>query len=135
MSRPPRPRPVLSAVLIGGLALAGCGKASQAAAGPSLVPAPTTRALAPTVYLGRNGRTLTTVVPVGGCQEGRLTGGVSGTSVTLSLSITKREKPGTVCAADIRSERVSLTLRSPLGGRKLIDAATGRTIRIEVRAA
>ncbi|GHB53174.1 hypothetical protein GCM10010347_23960 [Streptomyces cirratus] len=97
-----------------------CGSAPRAQ--------PVTRA----VHLGQDGRAVTTALSVGGCQTGQLTGSESGTTITVRLSIRTREKPGAVCTADIRLEPVSLTLRSPLGNRKAIDAATGRTLRVGV---
>lgn len=116
MTRPRR----TAALVVCGLLLAACGTAPRAQTQP----------LIRAVRLGQDGRTVTTTVVVGGCQTGRLTGRESDTAITLRLSIRTREKAGQVCSAGIRLAPVGLTLRSPLGNRKVVDAATGRTLGI-----
>lgn len=44
--------------------------------------------------IGADGRTLTTVVPVGGCQQGKLSGTETDTTVSLALTLTTVEKTG-----------------------------------------
>ncbi|MGW6832106.1 hypothetical protein ACWGCI_01560 [Streptomyces sp. NPDC054949] len=117
------------ATLLGACVLCACGQAGQAGipeSGPSSTSQPITR---PTV-ISADGRTLTTGIPIGGCQKGRLSGTESDTTVSLTLTLTTHEKKGEACAANIGLEPVSFTLQKPLDTRKVVDQATGNPLTI-----
>ncbi|MFF3430419.1 hypothetical protein [Streptomyces sp. NPDC002602] len=117
------------AALLGAFALGGCGQAERAGipeSGRSSTSQPITR---PTV-ISADSRTLTTDVPIGGCQEGRLSGTETDTMVSLTLTLTTHEKEGEACAANIGLEPVSFTLRKPLDEREVVDQATGNPLTI-----
>ncbi len=117
------------ATLLGVFVLGGCGQASRAGipeSGPSSTSQPIRR---PTV-ISADGRTLTTDIPIGGCQKGRLSGTETDTEVLLTLTLTSHEKEGEVCAANVGLEPASFTLRKPLETRKVVDQATGNPLTI-----
>ncbi|MFD8978913.1 hypothetical protein [Streptomyces sp. NPDC059564] len=117
------------AALVGAFALGGCGQAGQGGipeSGPSSASQPITKA----TTISADGRTLTTVIPVGGCQKGRLSGTETDTAVSLTLTLTTDEKKGEACTANIRLEPVSFTLEKPLDARKVVDRATGNPLPI-----
>ncbi|MEU2790020.1 hypothetical protein [Streptomyces sp. NPDC007100] len=77
-----------------------------------------------------DGRKLTTVVPVGGCQHADFTASETEQAVTLTLTLTRRQQKGEVCTANVKLEHVHTELRTPLGQRKAIDAATGKPVAV-----
>ncbi|MEU5438804.1 hypothetical protein AB0G73_36505 [Streptomyces sp. NPDC020719] len=127
MNRRPRHALPIAVILVSGLVVTACGKADKAATPESLPPStiqPITRA----AVLDADGQTVTTVIPVGGCQKGQLTGTETEATVELALTLTNHQRTGEVCAANIKLEHVSFKLRAPLDSRTVIDKATGKPL-------
>ncbi|MEU3374283.1 hypothetical protein ABZ734_28040 [Streptomyces sp. NPDC006660] len=129
MNRRPRPAIALAALLVSSLALTACGKSTKVAT-PESTPSSTHQPITRAAVLAPDGQTITTVIPVGGCQKGQLTGAESKTTVTLSLSLTTHQKAGEVCAADIKLDHVSFKLQAPLDNRTVMDGATGKPLSV-----
>lgn len=127
-----RSRRVLAMVFLSlsGLATA-CGTASESTAtSPEATPSTTLQPITRGVSLGTDGQTITTVIPVGGCQKGKLTGAETASQITLALSLTTHEKANEVCSADVKLVHVSFKLPAPLDHRKVVDKATGKPVSI-----
>ncbi|MEV6726210.1 hypothetical protein AB0M94_35375 [Streptomyces xanthochromogenes] len=129
MNRRPRPAIALAVVLVSGLVLTACGKSTRVTT-PESTPSSTIQPISRGAVLAPDGETITTVIPVGGCQKGRLTGTESQSTVTLSLSLTTHQKAGEVCAANIRLDHVSYKLQAPLSNRMVLDNATGKPLTV-----
>ncbi|MEU6479866.1 hypothetical protein ABZ858_23860 [Streptomyces sp. NPDC047017] len=129
MNAGPRHAAAATLALLTGVALAACGSAADTM-GPETPHFATAQSITRAVVLGPDSRTITTVIAVGGCQEGRLTGSEADSKVTLVLSLITREPAGQVCAADVGLDRVSYRLRTPLGDREVIDKATGKPLEV-----
>jgi hypothetical protein len=111
---------------LGGLATA-CGTATESTT-PEATPSTALQPITRGASLGADGQTITTVIPVGGCQRGKLTGAETARVITLALSLTTHEKANEVCAANVKLVPVSFKLRSPLDHRKAVDKATGKPV-------
>ncbi|MER0450067.1 hypothetical protein ABR738_36935 [Streptomyces sp. Edi4] len=127
MNRRPRPAITLAVALVSGLVVTACGKSTKVTT-PESTPSSTTQPISRGALLAPDGKTITTVIPVGGCQKGQLTGTESQTTVTLSLSLTTHQKAGEVCAANIRLDHVSYKLQAPLSNRTILDHATRKPL-------
>ncbi|MFI6682809.1 hypothetical protein [Streptomyces sp. NPDC050485] len=103
-------------LLGGGLAVAACGHAGASASA---------RPITGPIVLGADGRTLSARITVGGCEEGQLAGAEGDSTVKLTLSLIRHQKSGEVCPAYVKVGDVSLTLRSPLGSRTVVDGTSG----------
>lgn len=88
--------------------------------------------------LSEGGRSLTVAVAVGGgCDvTGVATAGALETpdQVTVEAKVTRPSPVSTTaapkfCPTDVVTQRVTLRLDAPLGGRRVVDAATGRALR------
>ncbi|MFF7359102.1 hypothetical protein ACFZA1_41935 [Streptomyces filipinensis] len=124
--------PGAASAFLAGFVLTACGNAAGSAS-PHTSPSSTVQPITREVTLEANGRTMTTVIPVGGCQKGQLSGSEGDSAVTLELSLTTHQTPNQACAANIKLDHVSYTLRTALGDRKVIDKATGKPIKIVKR--
>ncbi|MGP9017686.1 hypothetical protein ACT1U9_04655 [Streptomyces sp. BR1] len=129
MNRCPRHALAIAIILVSGLAVTACGKADKVATPESTTPS-TIQPITRDAVLDADGQTITTVIPVGGCQKGQLTGTESEAAVELTLTLTTHQKAGEVCAANIRLEHVSFKLRAPLHNRTVVDKATGKPLSI-----
>ena len=146
-------RPLLLGAVALGLtaALAGCGgqktapatSASMSAApsspsgGAPMSPAPvpsgdkvTEEPITRSVTLGSDGRTLTVVATVAGCQRGELLTRESSTTVTLTLRLITHRPAGQVCPDFIKMAPVKATLTAPLGNRTVVDGTSGEHVAV-----
>ncbi|MFH9425156.1 hypothetical protein [Streptomyces sp. NPDC017529] len=114
--------------LSAGLLITACGQETPAYG--KAAPSANSRPLSRPVTADADGRKLTTVVPVGGCQHAGFSASETEKSVTLSLTLTRRQQKGEVCTANVKLEHVHTELRRPLGQREIIDAATGEPVAV-----
>jgi hypothetical protein len=79
------------------------------------------------VEVAANGRSVTVVATHGSCDDGPAVDVLeTGGSVVLSASVVgTKDGP---CTADLRGEKVTVTLDRPVGDRVLLDAFTGRPV-------
>ncbi|GGU26375.1 hypothetical protein [Streptomyces violascens] len=129
VNRCPRPAAALAVIVVTSLALTACGSVDRAAT-PESPPSAAIQPITRVVVLASDGQTVTTVIPVGGCQKGQLTGAETGTTVQLRLSLAAHQKSGEVCAAYIKLDHVSYKLRTSLDNRTIMDEATGKPLSI-----
>lgn len=135
-------------------ALAGCGGQKTAPAGgvsmsaapgsPSggapMSPAPvpsgdkvTDQPIARPATLGSDGRTLTVIATVAGCQRGELLTRESSTTVTLTVRLITHRPAGMACPDFIKLAPVKATLTAPLGDRTVVDGTSGRHVTVTRR--
>lgn len=127
MNRRPHHVLAIAIILVSGLAVTACGKADKTTT-PKSTPSSTIQPITRAAVLGADGQTITTVIPVGGCQKGQLTGTETEAAVELALTLTTHQKTGEVCAANIKLEHVSFKLPTPLDNRTVMDKATGEPL-------
>jgi hypothetical protein len=108
---------VTAVVVVAGPLLAGCGAGLNTS---------TQREAISRALVAADGRQIVVPVTAGGCvQRSALTATATAPRVTLVLT---QFLAGSVCPADLLVGTASVVLRSPLGGRSLVDGTTGRRI-------
>ena len=111
----------------------GSGSVPGSSGGPA-TPVPVTEPPSPilsvqSVTLGKDGSTLVLGGVGGVCDD--YSGAAAETSSTVTVSIVATpQSPGQVCAAMAREFTVTVTLASPWSDRTIIDAATGKALRL-----
>ncbi|MDF3292504.1 MULTISPECIES: hypothetical protein [Streptomyces] len=80
------------------------------------------------VTVASDGRTLRTEAVRGGCETVALRASEATSDVTLTVQVTKHQKPGQMCPDIAQLTQVSTTLKAPLDNRKLVDGATGKQL-------
>lgn len=121
--------------------LGACGKADQAVNQASPPTASIVRSgtqpfsSARPVSVSRDGRVLSVKAVGGGCMTPSLSAREGTGTVTVTIKVVTREKPGQGCPANAVLVPVQATLVRSLDGRKLIDGSTGRPVPSAVRPA
>jgi hypothetical protein len=114
--------------------LGACGKADQVVQQSGLPTAPVVLngtqpfASGRPISVSHDGRFLSVKAVGGGCQTPSLSAREGTGTVTVTIKVVTRQKPGEGCAANAELVPVQATLARPLDGRKLIDGSTGRSV-------
>ncbi|MER6029601.1 hypothetical protein [Streptomyces sp. NPDC001851] len=80
------------------------------------------------ISVSQDGRTVSVGATGGGCLTPRLSAREATAALTLTIEVVTRQDPGQVCTANVELVPLKVTLTRSLGGRTIIDGATGRPV-------